>query len=217
MKASVICASLLAGVAMAAPEASNKKQYKNTPAKPKYDKDCDSNGYYKGAKGFPIPFTSTYRVKAVPGEVVSMTNQPTGGLPGAVGFYDLGVNSELDTICYYIRLYNIRGEYQSPADTATHIHESARGRSGPPRIAFPNPQPVAGKNYRVSVGCLTGPFETGIINNSTGVDVDTGAGFKVAQIEVNPKGFNADVHTNFMDAAQGINAVPGAVRGQLAY
>ncbi|KAF2209073.1 hypothetical protein CERZMDRAFT_114202 [Cercospora zeae-maydis SCOH1-5] len=212
MKASVICASLLAGFVLAAPEA---KKYNNTPKKPVYDKDCDKNGYYKGAKGFPIPFTSTYRVKAVPEEVVDMMNNPTGGLPGAVGFYDLGINSELDTICYYIRLYNIRGEYQSPADTATHIHESARLTSGPPRIAFPNPQPVAGKNYRVSVGCLTGPFETGIISNAT--QMDTGAGFRVAQIEANPAGFNADVHTNFMDAAQGINAVPGAVRGQLAY
>jgi len=213
MKASVICASLLAGFAVAAPEPT--KKYNGTPSKPTYDKDCDKNGYYKGAKGFPIPFTSTYRVKAVPEEVVNMMNAKTGGLPGAVGFYDLGINSELDTICYYIRLYNIRGEYSSPARTATHIHESARGMSGPPRIAFPNPQPVAGKNYRVSVGCLTGPFITGLTNNATGED--QGAGFRVAQIEANPKGFNADVHTNFADPAQGINATAGAVRGQLAY
>ena len=45
MKASVICASLLAGFAVAAPEPT--KKYNGTPSKPTYDKDCDKNGYYK--------------------------------------------------------------------------------------------------------------------------------------------------------------------------
>jgi hypothetical protein len=36
---------------------------------------------------------------------------------------------------------------------------------------------------------------------------DTGAGFRVSQIEDNPSGFFADVHSSL--------AVPGAVRGQL--
>ena len=158
-------------------------------------------------------------MKATPEQVVNANNTATGGLPGSVGFYDFGINTELDTICYYIRLYNVRGEYQSPARTATHIHTGVKGMTGPPRIAFPNPQPVAGKNYRVSVGCQSGPFVTGVTNNSTGVAIDTGSasGFTLSQIEANPKGFNADFHTNFMDAAQGINAVPGAARGQLAY
>lgn len=35
---------------------------------------------------------------------------------------------------------------------------------------------------------------------------DTGTGFKVSQIEENPSGFFADVHSSL--------AVPGAVRGQ---
>ena len=43
-----------------------------------------------------------------------------------------------------ITLYGVAGDYQSPAVTATHIHSAARGASGPPRIAFPNPVPVDG-------------------------------------------------------------------------
>ncbi|KAH8746375.1 hypothetical protein F5883DRAFT_609464 [Diaporthe sp. PMI_573] len=149
-------------------------------------------------------FSSTQVVKATPDQVVNGTT-PTGGLPGASGTYNFGINSQTDTICYNITLYGFRGEYQSPATTATHIHEAARGASGPPRIAFPNPQPVAGnKDVRNSVGCLTGPFKTGVLANG----VDTVAGFKVAIIEKNPVGFFADVHSSL--------AVPGAVRGQLA-
>lgn len=149
-------------------------------------------------------FTSTQLVKATPDQVVNGTT-PTGGLAGASGTYNFGLNSQTDTICYNITLYGFRGEYQSPATTATHIHEAARGASGPPRIAFPNPQPLASnKDVRNSVGCLTGPFKTGVLANG----VDTGAGFKVANIEKNPAGFFADVHSSL--------AVPGAVRGQLA-
>ncbi|KAJ0108241.1 hypothetical protein J7T55_000207 [Diaporthe amygdali] len=88
-------------------------------------------------------FSSTQFVKATPDQVVNGTTK-TGGLPGASGTYNFGINSQTDTICYNITLYGFRGEYQSPAATATHIHEAARGASGPPRIAFPNPQPVAG-------------------------------------------------------------------------
>lgn len=149
-------------------------------------------------------FSSTQIVKATPDQVVNGTT-PTGGLPGASGTYNFGINSQTDTICYNITLYGFHGEYQSPAATATHLHEAARGASGPPRIAFPNPQPVAGSHdVRNSVGCLTGPFKTGLLANG----VDTGTGFKVASIEKNPAGFFADVHSSL--------AVPGAVRGQLA-
>ncbi|POS70985.1 hypothetical protein DHEL01_v210622 [Diaporthe helianthi] len=153
--------------------------------------------------GQVFQFSSTQAVTATPDQVVNGTT-PTGGLPGASGTYNFGLNSQTDTICYNITLYGFRGEYQSPALTATHLHEAARGASGPPRIAFPNPQPLAGnKEVRNSVGCLTGPFKTGILANG----VDTGAGFKVASIEKNPAGFFADVHSSL--------AVPGAVRGQL--
>lgn len=57
----------------------------------------------------------------------------------------------------------------------------------------------------MSKGCLKGPFETGIIDEETGLD--TGVGFMVSEIEQNPAGFFSDVHSSL--------AVPGAVRGQL--
>ncbi|KAG9548575.1 hypothetical protein KCU71_g10499, partial [Aureobasidium melanogenum] len=78
--------------------------------------------------GSPFTFTSYYEVKAVPGEVVNGTT-PTGGLQGASGLFKIGINSDLNLICYNIELYNFRGEYSSPAATATHIHEAAKGAS----------------------------------------------------------------------------------------
>jgi hypothetical protein len=65
-----------------------------------------------------------------------------------------------------ISLIGVTGEYQSPAATATHVHESAAGKFGPPRLAFPNP---TGDDYkRTSFGCLKGPFRTGLNNTQTG-------------------------------------------------
>lgn len=52
---------------------------------------------------------------------------------------------------------------------------------------------------------MTGPFETGVIDTVTGKD--TADGFKVKQIEQNPKAFSCDAHSGL--------AIPGAVRGQL--
>lgn len=148
----------------------------------------------------------------------------TGGLPGAIGYYDLGLNSDLDLICYNIRFVGFQGEYQSPAITATHIHTGVAGATGPPRIAFPNPQGAEGED-KVSVGCMTGmslcdicvlvslltsssgPFKTGIANAAT-MSGDTGDGFTIAMLEANPSGFFADSHSSL--------AVPGAFRGQVA-
>ncbi|KAG9678423.1 hypothetical protein KCU99_g1276, partial [Aureobasidium melanogenum] len=152
--------------------------------------------------GSPFTFTSYYEVKAVPGEVVNGTT-PTGGLQGASGLFKIGINSDLNLICYNIELYNFRGEYSSPAATATHIHEAAKGASGPPRIAFSNPVDV-GNGVRRSFGCQQGPFKTGLLANGK----DTADGFHISQIEKNPAGFFADTHSSL--------AVPGAVRGQLA-
>ncbi|KEY69582.1 hypothetical protein S7711_06211 [Stachybotrys chartarum IBT 7711] len=149
----------------------------------------------------PFVFTSTYSIVATPDQVVNPENQFTGGLEGAIGYYNFGINSYENTICYNITLIGFRGEYQSGADTATHIHEAPRGQSGPPRIAFPNPVDQGG--FRRSIGCLTGPFMTGI---EAADGSDTGAGFHVSQIEAGPMGFFADVHSSL--------AVPGAVRGQ---
>lgn len=107
-----------------------------------------------------IPFTSTFHVLATPDQVVNGTTNPvfTGGLPGAQATYDFGINADLDLICYNIRLTGFRGEYQSPAKTATHVHEGAKGKNGPPRLAFPNP--AGDGDVRVSVGCLQGAWNT---------------------------------------------------------
>ncbi|KAH7110296.1 hypothetical protein B0J11DRAFT_205853 [Dendryphion nanum] len=149
-------------------------------------------------------FTSTHLVHAVPENVVNGT-EPTGGLAGASGTFNFGINSHLNTICYNITLHNFQGDFESPATTATHIHEAAVGASGPPRIAFPNPQPLdAAGTIRGTAGCITGPFTTGVLAE----EKDTGEGFHVSQIEANPAAFMADVHSSL--------ALPGAVRGQLA-
>jgi len=103
-----------------------------------------------------------------------------------------------------ITLFGVTGNFQSPAVTATHIHEAAVGASGPPRIAFPNP--IGDDIRRESSGCIKGPFLTGITSADTGLD--TGAYFTVQHIVNNPAGFFADVHTELHPV--------GAVRGQLA-
>ncbi|KAK8200933.1 hypothetical protein M8818_006252 [Zalaria obscura] len=165
-------------------------------------------------------FTSTYVVHATPDQVVASTpmtrrvrdsgvfprqmnngTRRTGGLPGSQGIFAFGINVDLDTICYNITIFNFEGEYQSPAKTATHIHEARVNATGPPRLAFPNPEGEG--EIRRSVGCLVGPFTTGLMMNG----VDTGEGFTLRQIEENPAGFFTDVHSSL--------AVPGAMRGQL--
>lgn len=99
----------------------------------------------------------------------------------------------------------VTGPYQSPATTATHIHEAAEGAAGPPRISFPNPEPADSgpEVVKRSSGCLTGPFTTGIQANGQ----DTGTGFTLRQIEANPAGFFTDSHTAV--------SVPGVVRAQM--
>lgn len=53
------------------------------------------------AAGFgPFSFTSTYNLVATPERVVNADNVPTPGQPGSMGFYNYGINSELDIICY---------------------------------------------------------------------------------------------------------------------
>ncbi|KAF2848703.1 hypothetical protein T440DRAFT_152068 [Plenodomus tracheiphilus IPT5] len=148
-------------------------------------------------------FSSTHFINAVPEEVVNGT-EATGGLAGASGTFNFGISSAANMICYNITLHNFQGEFDSPATTATHIHEAARGASGPPRIAFPNPEPVNGDvAVRNSAGCLKGPFTTGVMVEGK----DSGEGFHVDMIEANPAAFMADTHSSL--------ALPGAVRGQM--
>jgi hypothetical protein len=149
-------------------------------------------------------FSSMQAINAVPGEVVNGT-EATGGLAGASGTFNFGINAAMNMICYNITLQNFQGDFESPATTATHIHEAARGASGPPRISFPNPESVgADTAVRNSAGCLKGPFVTGVMVDGK----DSGEGFHVSMIEANPTAFMADTHSSL--------ALPGAVRGQLA-
>ncbi|WP_313818178.1 CHRD domain-containing protein [Citricoccus sp.] len=151
----------------------------------------------------PDSFTSAFTSMATPDQVVDSEGMEAPGEPGATGEFTFRINSDLEIICYDITVNGITGDYESPAATATHVHEAAAGESGPPRLAFPNPEPV-GDGPRTSSGCLQGPFTTGLTDDD---DVDTGEGFSLAQIEADPAGFSADTHTE--------NFVPGAVRGQL--
>lgn len=151
----------------------------------------------------PDSFTSAFTVMATPDQVINNDGVATPGEPGATGTFTFRVNSDLEIICYDITLEGVTGEYESPAKTATHIHEAALGQPGPPRIAFPDPTPV-GDGPRTSSGCLQGPFTTGILVDG----VDTGEGFSLAQIEANPAGFTGDTHT--------ADYAAGAVRGQLS-
>ncbi|KAI1853667.1 hypothetical protein JX265_003999 [Neoarthrinium moseri] len=171
--------------------------------------DYGNKGYGQWDSAVKI-FTSTYSVIATPDQVVNGTGAATtftGGLKGSKGFFNYGIIADSNTICYRIEIYGFRGNYQSPATTATHIHQAAKGQNGSPRIAFPNPVAVdehKPEGKRVSVGCVSGPFTTGVITNGA----DTGTGFHVSQIEKDPKGFFTDIHSSL--------AVPGAFRGQLA-
>ncbi|GAA5985242.1 hypothetical protein JCM11641_003646 [Rhodosporidiobolus odoratus] len=146
---------------------------------------------------------------------VNANNTPTPGEEGAWGVFEYGVNSIEEVICYNITLY-ISGNYSSPANTATHIHQAGVGRNGPPRIAFPNPTPLnwtegdstewlnsTEKQVRRSLGCLKGPFTTGILANGT----DTGTNFTLSTLEASPSSFFTDSHTARFPA--------GAIRGQL--
>lgn len=48
----------------------------------------------------PFTFTSTYNLIATPDRVVDAESASAPGEDGAMGFYNYGINSELDIICY---------------------------------------------------------------------------------------------------------------------
>jgi hypothetical protein len=150
----------------------------------------------------PASFTSMFTAVATPDMVVNAQGAPTPGEAGATGTFNYRLNSDEEIICYDITLRGVTPPFQSPARTATHIHEGDPGNAGPPRIALPNPEDGGDGTLR-SKGCLKGPFTTGIVANGA----DTGAGFSLARIEADPSAFFTDTHTSTYTA--------GAVRGQL--
>jgi len=153
----------------------------------------------------PVPepdrFTSAFTVMATPDEVIDNDGNAVAGEEGATGTFSFRINSDQEIICYDIRLDGVTPPFESPARTATHIHEAAAGEAGPPRLAFPNPE---GDGTLTSSGCMQGPFTTGIERDGA----DTGEGFSLKQIEADPAAFAADTHTSAFAA--------GAVRGQLS-
>ncbi|WWD19993.1 hypothetical protein CI109_104466 [Kwoniella shandongensis] len=171
------------------------------------DKHDGEEKWYKDS--FPFHFTSTIVGYASPDTIVNNSQVAVPGLEDGWGKFAFGLNSEENVICYNISVW-LKGNYSSPAVTATHIHQAVAGRAGPPRIAFPNPRVLNGESidefsWRRSVGCVWGPFTTGVVVNGT----DTGAGFTVADLEADPTGFFADTHT--------VQFPAGAIRGQLEW
>lgn len=79
-------------------------------------------------------FDAYVKAKATPDQVIANNGTPVFGQSGASGIFKYGLNIPENTICYNITLNGVTGNYSSPAVTATHIHEAAKGRPGPPRI-----------------------------------------------------------------------------------
>jgi hypothetical protein len=119
-------------LAFAAPSGS-KSDYKSD-CKKDWDAKWNShdNSWKKNEKLFY--FDAEYVVKATPDQVIATTGAPAPGQPGAKGLFKYGINIAENTICYNITLSGVTGEYASPALTATHIHEAAKGKAGPPRL-----------------------------------------------------------------------------------
>merc|ERR1712070_414662 len=66
------------------------------------------NGHEEKCMDGPFEFTSTYSVVATPDQVVNSDNEFTGSLAGAKGYYEYGINSKEDYICWNIVLENFR-------------------------------------------------------------------------------------------------------------
>ncbi|MEJ5914420.1 CHRD domain-containing protein [Pseudokineococcus sp. 1T1Z-3] len=150
----------------------------------------------------PDSFTSAFTADLSPDMVVNADGEPAPGPEGSSGTMELRINSDEEVVCYDITTRGVEPPYESPAKTATHVHEAPSGQPGPPRLAFPNP--AGDGDVRTSSGCLQGPFTTGVEGDD---GQDTAAGFSLSAIEADPAAYFGDTHTS--------QFVPGAVRGQL--
>lgn len=151
----------------------------------------------------PDSFTSMFTAEATPDTPVDPDGESVPGEEGASGTFNLMINSDEEIVCWENTLDGVTPPYESPARTATHIHESPEGVQGPPRLSFPDPEEDDDGMLRSS-GCVQGPFTTGLDDDD---DVDTGEGFTLSQIEDAPSQFYGDTHTEEYPM--------GAVRGQL--
>lgn len=151
----------------------------------------------------PDEFTSAFRVTATPSGIIDPDGERIQGENSASGTFIFMINSDEEIICYDIEFRGVTPPYESPARTATHIHEAASGQFGPPRLAFEDPN-GSDEDPLTSSACIQGPFTTGVEDDEGN---DTAAGFSLSQIEDDPSAFYADVHTSDHPA--------GAIRGQL--
>lgn len=146
----------------------------------------------------PSYFTSAFSTRAIDTTIINGT-QSVPGQAGAFGHFSFKINTDKDIVCWDIRTVNVTGDYQSPAVTATHIHQAAAGASGPPRLAFPNPEyvrnDITGAEVRQTKGCMKGPFTTGVNLPNSETDSGTESGFTLSDIQENPSDFFADTHT----------------------
>lgn len=126
-----LVALLGASLALAAP--TQASDYKES-CKKEFDKVWNSHDdkWWKKEKTFY--FDTEYVVKATPDQVIANSGVPTPGEHGARGLFKYGINIAENVICYNITLSGVTGQYQSPAITATHIHEGVKGKPGPPRL-----------------------------------------------------------------------------------
>merc|ERR1711939_1093875 len=107
MKATIIATALaFSSVAVAAPGGDHGKKgwckngsYKKGDVKADYGNEWPKKEY----------FTSTYSVVATPDQVINTDQIPAPGEPGAVGYYNYGINSKDDVICYDIVLKGVTG------------------------------------------------------------------------------------------------------------
>lgn len=151
----------------------------------------------------PDEFTSAFQVTATSASIVDDEGESVDGEDGADGSFMFMVNSDEEIICYDIEFNGVTPPYESPARTATHIHEAAAGEFGPPRLAFEDPN-GSDDDPLTSSNCIQGPFTTGVEDDDGN---DTAADFTLSELEADPEAFYADVHTSEFPA--------GAIRGQL--
>jgi hypothetical protein len=109
------------------------------------------------------PGTMEFSVRASPEEV---PDEEGGGEEGATALFEFTLDPEDEVICFDICANGVTPPYESPANTATHIHVGDPGVVGPPVVLFPDPQPRDPEfdGPRTSSGCLPGElaFQTGV-------------------------------------------------------
>jgi hypothetical protein len=101
-----------------------------------------------GEKDFPFCFTSTYQIIATPDQVVNANNTATPGEPGAVGYYNYGIQSDLDLICWVSSPTSVLQAYIDSCSTSPS--RASLVLTSPP----PGPPPISIRPTRASTVLL---------------------------------------------------------------